>query len=63
MNSLQKLNTWMTPKMPLLILCALALGLLFPNQIGVLCPAVSALMMFQTFSNSLGSSVDRKSVV
>ena len=57
MNSLQKLNTWMTPKMPLLILCALALGLLFPNQIGVLCPAVSALMMFQTFANSLGSSV------
>ena len=57
MNKLQKLNTWMTPKMPLLILCSLALGLLFPNQIGVLCPAVSALMMFQTFANSLGSSV------
>ena len=57
MNKLQKLNTWMTSKMPLLILCSLALGLLFPNQIGVLCPAVSALMMFQTFANSLGSSV------
>ena len=57
MNTLQKLNTWMTPKMPPLILCALALGLLFPSQIGLLCPAVSALMMFQTFANSLGSSV------
>ena len=43
--------------MPLLILGALALGLLFPDQIGLLCPAVSALMMFQTFANSLGSSV------
>ena len=40
-----------------LILGALALGLLFPDQIGLLCPAVSALMMFQTFANSLGSSV------
>ena len=58
MNKLQALNTWMTPKMPLLILGALALGLLFPDQIGLLCPAVSALMMFQTFANSLGSSVD-----
>ena len=57
MNKLQALNTWMTPKMPLLILGALALGLLFPDQIGLLCPAVSALMMFQTFANSLGSSV------
>ena len=57
MNTLQKLNTWMTPKMPLLILGALALGLLFPDQIGLLCPAVSALMMFQTFANSLGSNV------
>ena len=57
MNTLQKLNTWMTPKMPLLILCALVLGLLFPNQVGVLCPAVTTLMMFQTFANSLGSSV------
>ena len=28
MNKLQALNTWMTPKMPLLILGALALGLL-----------------------------------
>lgn len=54
MNKLQALNTWMTPKMPLLILGALALGLLFPDQIGLLCPAVSALMMFQTFANSLG---------
>ena len=44
MNKLQALNTWMTPKMPLLILGALALGLLFPDQIGLLCPAVSALM-------------------
>ena len=52
MNKLQALNTWMTPKMPLLILGALALGLLFPDQIGLLCPAVSALMM-----------LDRKSVV
>ena len=51
MNKLQALNTWMTPKMPLLILGALALGLLFPDQIGLLCPAVSALMMFQTFAN------------
>mgnify|MGYP007105578840 FL=1 len=57
MNKFQALNTWMTPKMPLLILGALALGLLFPDQIGLLCPAVSALMMFQTFANSLGSSV------
>ena len=57
MNKLQALNTWMTPKMPLLILGARALGLLFPDQIGLLCPAVSALMMFQTFANSLGSSV------
>ena len=57
MNKLQALNTWMTPKMPLLILGSLALGLLFPDQIGLLCPAVSALMMFQTFANSLGSSV------
>ena len=57
MNKLQALNTWMTPKMPLLILGALALGLLFPHQIGLLCPAVSAMMMFQTFANSLGSSV------
>ena len=57
MNKLQALNTWMTPKMPLLILGALALGLLFPDQIGLLCPAVSALMMFQTLANSLGSSV------
>ena len=57
MNKLQALNTWMTQKMPLLILGALALGLLFPDQIGLLCPAVSALMMFQTFANSLGSSV------
>ena len=56
-DKLQALNTWMTPKMPLLILGALALGLLFPDQIGLLCPAVSALMMFQTFANSLGSSV------
>ena len=54
MNKFQTLNTWMTPKMPLLILGALALGLLFPDQIGLLCPAVSALMMFQTFANSLG---------
>ena len=44
--------------MPLLILGALALGLLFPDQIGLLCPAVCPpLMMFQTFANSLGSSV------
>ena len=43
MNNLQKLNTWMTPKMPLLILCALALGLLFPNQIGVLCRLLGSL--------------------
>ena len=57
MNKLQALNTWMTPKMPLLILGALALGLLFPDQIGLLCPAVSALMMFQTFANSLGSGL------
>lgn len=57
MNKLQMLNDWMTPKMPLLILCALALGLLFPNQIGLLCPFVSVMMMFQTFGNSLGSSV------
>lgn len=57
MNKLQALNTWMTPKMPLLILGALVLGLLFPDQIGLLCPAVSALMMFQTFANSLSSSV------
>ena len=57
MNKLHALNTWMTPKMPLLILGALALGLLVPDQIGLLCPAVSALMMFQTFANSLGSSV------
>ena len=57
MTKLPALNTWMTPKMPLLILGALALGLLFPDQIGLLCPAVSALMMFQTFANSLGSSV------
>ena len=54
MNKLQALNTWMTPKMPLLILGALALGLLFPDQIGLLCPAVSALMMFQTFATRLG---------
>ena len=43
--------------MPVLILCALALGLLFPGQIGILCPYVTAMMMFQTFANSLGSSV------
>ena len=43
--------------MPVLILCALVLGLLFPSQIGILCPYVTAMMMFQTFANSLGSSV------
>ena len=43
--------------MPVLILCALVLGLLFPSQIGILCPYVTTMMMFQTFANSLGSSV------
>ena len=43
--------------MPVLILCALVLGLLFPSQVGILCPYVTAMMMFQTFANSLGSSV------
>ena len=57
MNRLQRMNQWMTPRMPVLILCALALGLLFPSQIGILCPYVTAMMMFQTFANSLGSSV------
>ena len=57
MNRLQRMNQWMTPRMPVLILCALALGLLFPGQIGILCPYVTAMMMFQTFANSLGSSV------
>ena len=42
--------------MPMLILCALVLGLLFPSQVGILCPYVTT-MMFQTFANSLGSSV------
>ena len=57
MNRLQRMNQWMTPRMPVLILCALVLGLLFPSQIGILCPYVTAMMMFQTFANSLGSSV------
>lgn len=57
MNNLQKANSWMTAHMPLLILCVLALGLVFPDQIGQLCPYVSAMMMFQTFANSLGSSI------
>ena len=43
--------------MPVLILCALVLGLLFPSQVGILCPYVTTMMMFQTFANSLGSSV------
>ena len=43
MNKLQALNTWMTPKMPLLILGALALGLLFPDQIGLLVLGIAAL--------------------
>ena len=57
MNRLQRMNQWMTPRMPVLILCALVLGLLFPSQIGILCPYVTTMMMFQTFANSLGSSV------
>ena len=35
----------------------LVLGLLFPSQVGILCPYVTTMMMFQTFANSLGSSV------
>ena len=57
MNRLQRMNQWMTPRMPVLILCALVLGLLFPSQVGILCPYVTTMMMFQTFANSLGSSV------
>lgn len=43
--------------MPWLVLCMLALGLLFPTQVGRLCPYVTALMVFQTFSSSLGGSI------
>ena len=44
MNRLQRMNQWMTPRMPVLILCALVLGLLFPSQIGILCPYVTTMM-------------------
>lgn len=57
MNKLQQLNARMNDHMPLLVVCMLALGLLFPTQVGHLCPYVTALMVFQTFASSLGGSV------
>ena len=33
MNRLQRMNQWMTPRMPVLILCALVLGLLFVKRL------------------------------
>ena len=57
MQTLQRVNAWMTPRMPLLIVIMLALGVLFPGQVGLLCPYVTALMIFQTFANSLGAGI------
>ena len=56
--NLQKVNDWVSKNIPFLILGALLLGLLFPKQLGVFSPYVSWMMVFQTFANSLGSSVD-----
>lgn len=55
MDTLNRLNGWMSHHMPLLILCALGLGLLFPDQLGTLCPYITAMMVFQTFANTLGA--------
>ena len=57
MKFMQRFDAWASPRMPLLIFSVLVVGLLFPNQIGLLCPYVTAMMMFQTFANSLGSGL------
>ena len=56
MSVLQKISDWMTPKMPLLIIAVLAIGLLFPDTMGKLCPYITVLMCAQTFFSSLGGS-------
>lgn len=56
MSVLQKISDWMTPKMPLLIIAVLAIGLLFPDTMGKLCPYITVLMCAQTFFSSLGDS-------
>lgn len=55
-NANLALDRWMSPKMPLLILLVLAVGLTCSGPVSRLCPYVTALMCFQTFSNSLGGS-------
>lgn len=57
MDCLQRLNDRMSDHMPLLVVCMLALGLLFPEQVGFLRSWVTGLMIFQTFAGSLGGSV------
>lgn len=56
MDQLQRLNGWMNDRMPWLVLCMLALGLLFPDPVGLLRPCVTGFMMFQTFASSLGGT-------
>lgn len=55
-NANLALDRWMSPKMPLLIVLVLAVGLTCSGPVSRLCPYVTALMCFQTFSNSLGGS-------
>ena len=55
-NANLALNRWMSPRMPLLILLVLVIGLAFSGPVSLLCPYVTALMCFQTFSNSLGGT-------
>lgn len=54
MNTLRRLNEWLSHRMTLLIVIAMVLGFSFPTQISVLCRFVTAMMVFQTFANSLG---------
>lgn len=54
MNTLRRLNAWLSHRMTLLIVVAMVLGLSFPSQVSVLCRYVTAMMVFQTFANSLG---------
>ena len=52
----QRINRWMAPRMPYLIIVCLALGIAVPNVMGKLSPHITALMVFMTFSNTLGGS-------